>query len=102
MRLKMDLDLPNSSAGAVSLHFPPGQANQKKPALMQRPKSSGIDVTGFSFARPANQPKGFTLKSIPRLVNHGDASLGEMGGKESQKRTARRDKELYVQSVTEI
>ena len=96
----MEPDLSNSSVGAVSPHLSPAQVNKKKPALMQRPKSSNIDVTGFSFARPANQPKGFTLKPIPRLVNHGDAFLRKTSGMESQKQTTRREKELYVQRIT--
>ena len=33
--------------------------------LMQRPGSSGIDMTGFSFAKPSSQRKGFSLRSIP-------------------------------------
>lgn len=64
---------------------------------MQRPQSSVIDVTGFSFARPANQPKGFTLKPLPRLPPHGHASLEQVGRVDSQKHAARREKEKYVQ-----
>lgn len=95
-QFNMEPDLTNSSSEAVSPHFPPpkrtlplpeGQPNRKKPVLMQRPQSSGIDVTGFSFARPANQPKGFTLKPIPRLTHHGRASLEEVSAADSQKHT---------------
>lgn len=96
----MDPDLSDLSFGAGSPHVSPGQVNKKKPALMQRPKSSSIDVTGFSFARLTNQPKGFTLKPISRRVNHGDGSLGKTSGKESQKQSTRRVKELYVQRLT--
>jgi hypothetical protein len=64
---------------------------------MQRPQSSIIDVTNFSFARPANQPKGFTLKPMPRLPPHGRTSLEQVGGVESQKQMARREKEVYVE-----
>lgn len=40
------------------------------------------------------------MKPIPRLVNHGDASLGKTSGEESQKQTTRRERELYVQHLT--
>ncbi|KAI9925230.1 hypothetical protein MW887_006150 [Aspergillus wentii] len=40
-------------------------AGQKEPAplLMERPQSSGIDVRTFSFAKPAQYGKGFSLQS---------------------------------------
>ncbi|KAJ5380581.1 uncharacterized protein N7496_003009 [Penicillium cataractarum] len=105
----MEPDSTNSSSEAVSPHFPApkrtlplpeGQPNRKKPVLMQRPQSSGIDVTGFSFARPANQPKGFTLKPIPRLAHHGHASIEEVSAADSQKHT-RREKQIPSKSIAE-
>ncbi|RAQ50067.1 rootletin [Aspergillus flavus] len=35
--------------------------NQPAASLVQRPRSSGIDLTAFSFARPAQHGKAFTL-----------------------------------------
>ncbi|OKP13138.1 hypothetical protein PENSUB_1238 [Penicillium subrubescens] len=104
----MEPDLSNLPTEDVSPHFPPpkrtlplsnGQPSRKKPALMQRPQSSIIDVTNFSFARPANQPKGFTLKPMPRLPPHGRTSLEQVGGVESQKQMARREKEVSSKSI---
>ncbi|KAJ5168563.1 uncharacterized protein N7482_004157 [Penicillium canariense] len=61
------------------------QTNIKTPSLMQRPQSCGIDMTGFSFTRPANQPKGFSLPALPRLSHLGHASLADSGVGDTQK-----------------
>ncbi|KAF7718271.1 Uncharacterized protein PECH_002092 [Penicillium ucsense] len=50
--------------------LPGTQAGNSKPPLMQRPKSSVVDMTGFSFAKPSVQQKGFALKPIPRSAYH--------------------------------
>ncbi|CEO60469.1 hypothetical protein PMG11_05096 [Penicillium brasilianum] len=100
----MEQDLSNPSSEAVSPHFPPpkrtlpppeGQPNRKKPVLMQRPQSSGINLTSFSFARPESQPKRFTLKPIPRLDPHGKHDREERSAVDSQ------DKEGPSKSITE-
>jgi hypothetical protein len=38
---------------------------------MQRPQSSGIDLAGFSFAKPAANQKTFSLRALPKqgLIN---------------------------------
>lgn len=36
------------------------------PLLMERPKSSGIDVTSFSFSKPVQRGKDFSLRSSKR------------------------------------
>lgn len=101
----------NLSTEVIAPQFPPpkrslptsnDQPSKKKPALMQRPQSSIIDVTNFSFARPAHQPSGFILKPMPRLPAHGHASLEQVSGAESQKQPARREKEVYVQPETHL
>lgn len=33
---------------------------------MQRPKSSDIDTSGFSFAKPASRRQGFALRKPPK------------------------------------
>ncbi|KAJ5495954.1 hypothetical protein N7539_001070 [Penicillium diatomitis] len=50
--------------------LPGTQAGNSKPPLMQRPKSSVVDMTGFSFAKPSVQQKGFALKPIHRSAYH--------------------------------
>lgn len=69
---------------------------------MQRPQSSGIDMTGFSFAKPAAKHKGFSLPppSKQGLINLNPtwaASTVETqhkgGGQDEQLRTP---KNLYV------
>lgn len=72
---------PRSSmaTGCLSPYFKPrpmGPAPhrppiQKPPLLMQRPQSSGIDVAGFSFAKPAASQKAFSLRPPPKqgLIN---------------------------------
>lgn len=34
--------------------------------LMQRHKSSAIDVTAFSFAKPASRQGAFSLRALPK------------------------------------
>lgn len=36
------------------------------PTFMQRQKSSVIDVTAFSFAKPGSRQGGFSLKALPK------------------------------------
>lgn len=61
------------------------------PNLMQRQKSSAIDVTAFSFAKPVARQGGFSLRALPKqsLINtglsHNPKSL------ESQEDTGTRD-----------
>lgn len=50
--------------------------------LMQRHKSSAIDVTAFSFAKPAARQGGFSLRALPKqnLIGSGasrDASVSK-------------------------
>ncbi|KAF3388506.1 hypothetical protein F1880_003864 [Penicillium rolfsii] len=96
------------STGVVSSHLSPpkrtlspsnGQLSKKKPALMQRPQSSIIDVTKFTFARPVNQPKGFTLKPLPRLPAHGRLPDEQVDGVESPKPAARRENKGPSKSI---
>lgn len=67
---------------ALSPYFktqrPPGpsshdQGDDIAPLLVQRQKSSAIDATGFSFAKPAARQGGFSLRSLPKqcLINPG-------------------------------
>ncbi|KAJ5688780.1 hypothetical protein N7462_003172 [Penicillium macrosclerotiorum] len=44
------------------------QTNPKPPLFMQRLESSGIDVSGFSFSKPVNQPKEFSLRAPHRVI----------------------------------
>ncbi|KAJ5825887.1 hypothetical protein N7474_003025 [Penicillium riverlandense] len=43
--------------------------NRLAPLLFQRPQSSGIDVSAFSFARPAQKRKGILLQNSARRVS---------------------------------
>lgn len=49
------------------------QVDRRGPLLVQRQKSSAIDVTAFSFAKPAAHQGGFSLRALPKqsLVNPG-------------------------------
>lgn len=42
------------------------QHDSMAPTLMQRQKSSAIDVTAFSFAKPAARQGGFSLRALPK------------------------------------
>ena len=44
--------VPNSTSGKPAISL-----------LMERPKSSGIDVTGFSFSKPAQRGRNFSLRT---------------------------------------
>ena len=41
------------------------QPERELPLFMQRPQSSGIDLTAFSFAKPVTRSKGYTLQEPP-------------------------------------
>jgi hypothetical protein len=45
----------------ADLTWPPGQ-RQQSPLLMERPQSSGIDAMAFSFAKPAQNSRPFSLQ----------------------------------------
>lgn len=75
-RLIMD-DTSNTSSAMGTL-FPFLKAQRPLDALshdqedpgaavfMQRQKSSAIDVTAFSFAKPGSRQRGFSLRSLPK------------------------------------
>jgi len=42
------------------------QTGTQSPWFMPRPKSSGIDTSGFSFAKPASYRQGFALRKPPK------------------------------------
>ncbi|KAJ5612767.1 hypothetical protein N7510_005961 [Penicillium lagena] len=63
--------------------------NKLVPLLFQRPQSSGIDVSAFSFARPAQKRKGNLLQNSTRYMSlsvekapssHPTAERGEISG----------------------
>lgn len=45
----------------INIGWPSGQ-RQQSPLLMERPQSSGIDTSAFSFAKPAQNGKPFSLQ----------------------------------------
>ncbi|KAJ5173344.1 hypothetical protein N7492_005937 [Penicillium capsulatum] len=47
------------------------------PKIMLRAPSSGIDLSAFSFARPANNRKSFTFRGPPKTSNLNTAFVGE-------------------------
>jgi hypothetical protein len=42
------------------------QTETHSPWFMQRPKSSGIDMAAFSFAKPASHRQAFALRKPPK------------------------------------
>ncbi|KAJ6182189.1 hypothetical protein N7485_000831 [Penicillium canescens] len=46
------------------------------PLLMERPRSSGVDVEAFSFAKPASHRKPFTLKKFPKNPLLSQSAIG--------------------------
>lgn len=54
----------------VDIGWPSGQ-RQQSPLLMERPQSSGIDNSAFSFAKPAQNRKPFSLQPASRLSSFG-------------------------------
>lgn len=64
---------PEPPGGATS---PSDIIDNRPPLLMQRPPSSGIDITGFSFAKPVSHSLGFSLSGGPKQGRIDPASLG--------------------------
>ncbi|KAL2866462.1 uncharacterized protein BJX67DRAFT_381980 [Aspergillus lucknowensis] len=55
------------------LDWPSGQ-RQQSPLLMERPQSSGIDTTAFSFAKPVQNSKPFSLQLTSRTCSSATVS----------------------------
>lgn len=49
----------------VDLGWPSGQ-RQQSPLFMERPQSPGVDTAEFSFAKPAQTGKPFSLQPLPK------------------------------------
>lgn len=68
----------------VDIGWPTGQ-RQQSPLLMERPQSSGIDTSAFSFAKPAQNRKPFSLQPASRHSSSGvnqtkpDRARGRVG-----------------------
>lgn len=79
LRLAMDDNSaklePQKGAGSQSNE----PADGNVPVLMQRVPSSGIDMSAFSFARPANTRKPFSLRGPVNPPNLNSAFVGEAG-----------------------
>ncbi|KAK6837528.1 hypothetical protein RU639_001059 [Aspergillus parasiticus] len=81
-------------------------ANHNQPAasLVQRPRSSGIDLTAFSFARPAQHGKAFTLYSpvkqasaVPASHNNSIMQM-EQNGTRKPDRTTQNHQSKHIAS----
>lgn len=71
-RLSATMVAPQGRASSVEQQMPPS-------SLVQRPKSSGIDVTAFSFAKPLQHGKVFSLKPAvkPQITSMSNKILGQ-------------------------
>ena len=47
------------------------------PLLMERPRSSSVDVEAFSFAKPASHGKPFTLRKFPKKSPLSQSTIGD-------------------------
>lgn len=41
-------------------------SDSKSAWFMQRPRTPGVDLTAFSFAKPASHRQGFALRNLPK------------------------------------
>ncbi|BAE57110.1 unnamed protein product [Aspergillus oryzae RIB40] len=78
--------------------------NQPAASLVQRPRSSGIDLTAFSFARPAQHGKAFTLhppvkqaSAVPAPHNNSIMQT-EQNGTRKPDRTTHNHQSKFLQS----
>lgn len=61
------LDRPSlESQFPEGVHFPHDDAEKLAPVLMQRPPSFGVNLTEFSFMKPASRHQGFSLRDMPK------------------------------------
>lgn len=65
----------------IDIGWASGQ-RQQSPLLMERPQSSGIDISAFSFAKPAQKGKPFSLHPASRHSSSGgkQAKSGQARG----------------------
>ncbi|KAL2816223.1 hypothetical protein BDW59DRAFT_166434 [Aspergillus cavernicola] len=78
----------------ADIQWPSGQRPQS-PLLMERPQSSGIDTTAFSFAKPAQSGKPFSLQLTTRPSSSAAISQGKPGA--NRRVTERSDQEQKEQ-----
>ncbi|KAL4885272.1 hypothetical protein BJY04DRAFT_231828 [Aspergillus karnatakaensis] len=65
-------NLQAALADQVDFAWPAAQRPQS-PLLMERPRSSGIDTSAFSFARPTQTGKPFSFQPVSRRASSGTA-----------------------------
>lgn len=69
-----DPNIPPSPTLDAVIHKPAGtewetRPKAASPLLVERPQSSGIDVSAFSFAKPLQQGKTFSIQSTARRAS---------------------------------
>lgn len=83
------LDLGRDSSSSESQPsdvnpIPDDAVEKRPPLLMQRPPSSGIDLTAFSFTKPASHQQAFSIRAMPTHGRINPQMPGVVGSKESK------------------
>lgn len=87
---------PFSQNLKAAMDPPKDQPAVSTPLLLQRPRSSGIDITAFSFAKPVHQHKSFTLRQSTKQVSLKPTSGGHSRLHEEQSEASQNDAQLLI------
>ncbi|KAJ5983567.1 hypothetical protein N7481_005666 [Penicillium waksmanii] len=64
---QVGLDSPSLESQPLGgVDIPNDEAEKRAPLLMQRPPSFGVDLSEFSFMKPASRHQGFSLRGMPK------------------------------------
>lgn len=74
-----DRDPPLEVQSTKGAHLSNDTNEKRVPLLMQRPPSSGIDLTAFSFTKPVSHNKCFSLRVLPKQGSINPRPFGATG-----------------------